>query len=693
MHCKVCDTGMGAVELVRQHFNLEDRGAAAKWLKDNKFIQDKSPAANWEHVDVTYDYVDEDGALLLQVGRWNQPKQFGQRIPNGNGGWLYTLKELKRRVPYMLPELLRAISRGETVYVVEGEKDANNLMSLGFVATTNPQGAKWKWPVEWSEFFAGAERVIVIADNDKPGREGAYQRAGVIARNAKEVYVVESLPGVGDKGDVSDWLQLPGNGYEELERIALTEGKRVEAYIPPYPVGAVEELVDDMSDTGNGVWFAACEGDNYRYILDYGKWVTYSGKVWEGPINEMKVTEHVANLMRQAGKDYAGGLKDEFDDWVDKSRSVPARKKMLESAQGRLGERSLKFDSHPTLFNCNNGTLDLVSADLLPHTREHLLTLLSPVDFDDKAECPNFKEWLLQACNDSEQLFEYMQQVMGSCLEGRSGTRRFYFIFGPKGTGKSTFIRTLEALLGPYQCATDFKALTESKFSDGNGPSPALARLKGRRMVTASESRDSDKLDVARVKQLIGGDSITARHLNQGMEEFRFEATLILSGNEMPRIVGDDSIWDKFKPVPFTHEIEGEDANFEKKYIHPELPGILRFALEGLIKLRANDYKLSDPPEVADARAAEMDTQDPFQEWFTEQMETSKQNSVACDIVFENYVAWCAKNKQYAFKRNKLTRWLREKQEIVVFASNGVKAYLGLRPKFRQAVESGEPGF
>ena len=98
-------------------------------------------------------------------------------------------------------------------------------------------------------------------------------------------------------------------------------------------------------------------------------------------------------------------------------------------------------------------------------------------------------------------------------------------------------------------------------------PSPALARLKGRRMVTAAEAKDTDRLDIGLIKSLIGGDSQTARNLNENLGEFKFEATLIMSGNEMPRILGDESIWEKFKPVPFAHEIESQDLNFEKKQL------------------------------------------------------------------------------------------------------------------------------
>src|SRR5712692_1861734 len=96
----------------------------------------------------SYDYHDEHGILLYQVLRYD-PKDFSQRRPDGNGGWLYNLNNV-RRVLYHLPEVIEA----KTVYVVEGEKDADRLRSLGLPATTNPQGAG-QWREEHSQALAG----------------------------------------------------------------------------------------------------------------------------------------------------------------------------------------------------------------------------------------------------------------------------------------------------------------------------------------------------------------------------------------------------------------------------------------------------------------------------------------------------------------------------------------------------------
>lgn len=690
-HCKVCDVGGSYIKLVQHALpELSAKGAAQRWLAANGFST--SVQQQWDKVDVTYDYVDEDGDLLLQVGRWNNPKAFGQRIPDGKGGWKYSLKDLKRRVPFALPALIRARDRGETIYVVEGEKDALNLQAAGAMATTNPQGAKWKWPIEWADFFAGASRVVVIADNDKAGREGAEQRAGIVARSVADVRFIAALPGVGEKGDVSDFIAAGGT-LEQLEALA-DEAPRFMPYIPAYPLEAVDALVDDLSDTGNGRWFAACLGNRFRYQRDTKAWLEYPGQCWTKHADTKGATEDAVNFMRQAQRDYAGQREDDFAQHAEHSRSMRARTSMLESAQSPLGALSAEFDANPYLLNVANGTLDLDTYTFREHDPKDLITMVSPVEYDAEATCPNWEAWMMTACNGSQPLFDYMQEVMGSCLVGTEQLRRFFFIFGPKGTGKSTFIRTIEALLGAYQCSTDFKVLSETKFSgDGNSASPALARLRGKRMVSAAEARDSYRLDAARIKQLIGGDSITARELNQGLEEFKFQATLIMTGNEVPTIVGDESIWEKFKPVPFQHQLDGEDPRYEEKFIKPELSGILNWANEGLKRLRANDYAQQDPQEVIDARVFEMDAQDPFAEWFAEKMEKAA-SKAACDAVYGDYTEWCARNKAYAFKRQKLSRWLREKHGVTVEQSHGAnKSYVGIRPKFKDGSASGEAAF
>lgn len=162
----------------------------------------------------TYDYRDEHGELLFQSVRY-VPKDFRQRRPDGGGGWIWKMDGV-RVIPYRLPEILEAIASGHPVFVVEGEKDADSLARLGIAATTNVSGAG-KWRTEHAAFLKGAD-VIIIPDNDEPGREHAEMVAKSLAGIATRTRLLR-LPNLPEKGDASDWLAAGGTA-DALWRLA-----------------------------------------------------------------------------------------------------------------------------------------------------------------------------------------------------------------------------------------------------------------------------------------------------------------------------------------------------------------------------------------------------------------------------------------------------------------------------------------
>lgn len=184
------------------------------------FLQDQAPAngRGKRHIAAVYDYTDELGQLLYQNVRYT-PKDFRLRRPNpaSKDGWTWKLNGT-RRVLYRLPEVLEAIALGKTIFLVEGEKDADRLWALGLAATTSG-GAK-SWKPEFVELLRSAD-LVIIPDRDRPGEDYARIAAQALQGIASSVQIlILPLPWAEKNGlDVSDFLRE----HSAQELLALLE--------------------------------------------------------------------------------------------------------------------------------------------------------------------------------------------------------------------------------------------------------------------------------------------------------------------------------------------------------------------------------------------------------------------------------------------------------------------------------------
>src|SRR5262245_19262802 len=194
--------GGGVFDLIRR----QGYDQPAAWLRSEGLLGSPQVASRTGPRFVkAYDYCDETGKLLYQVLRYD-PKSFSQRRPDGRVGWIPNLQNT-RRVLYRLPELVEAVAAGETIYIPEGEKDADNLRAIGFAATTNPGGAK-KWRDEYSQHLRSAD-VVVLPDNHAEGREHGEHVIASLKGVAKRIRVLDIGKHWADcpnKGDISNWL-------------------------------------------------------------------------------------------------------------------------------------------------------------------------------------------------------------------------------------------------------------------------------------------------------------------------------------------------------------------------------------------------------------------------------------------------------------------------------------------------------
>ncbi|MFA5036708.1 MAG: hypothetical protein WC479_05980 [Candidatus Izemoplasmatales bacterium] len=152
-------------------------------------------------ISTTYDYTNEDGKLIYQVVRY-MPKNFRQRRPDGNGGWIWDLKGVQP-ILYHLPEVLKAVNDGISIFCVEGEKDVETLRAQGIIATTISGGSSSQWLPQHVSYLYHA-RVAIIPDNDTPGKQYATRIANQLYGWCSSLKIL-ALP-VKVKGDVTDYL-------------------------------------------------------------------------------------------------------------------------------------------------------------------------------------------------------------------------------------------------------------------------------------------------------------------------------------------------------------------------------------------------------------------------------------------------------------------------------------------------------
>lgn len=580
-----------------------------------------------------YPYDDEKGHLLFQACR-KDPKGFVQRRPDGNGRWIYDLKGV-RRVLYRLPELIDS-SQDALAFIVEGEKDVETLRSLGLTATCNPGGVS-KWRESYNRFLKGRQ-VVVIPDNDEPGIKHAKHVANSIHDVAASVRVIE-LPGVGPKGDVSDWLN---EGHSKEELLALVD--RAEDWHPAIQTNPREVSGTHFhpTDAGNAKRLVALHGENLRYCHAWKTWFYWDGVRWcrdeSGEIMRL-AKETVRSIYLEASVAAEISERAEIANHARISESESRLRAMISLARSEpgLSVRPAEMDRNPWLLNVINGTIDLKTGKLKAHSREDLCTKLAPVSFDEFAACPLWQEFLDTIIRD-EAVVSFLQRAAGYSLTGETNERVLFFLHGAGANGKTTFLEAIRCMLGDYARNTPFESLLIGRSGSARND---LARLAGSRFVTAQEVSRGRKLDESLVKQLTGRDTIAVRFLYSEYFEFVPQFKIFLTANHKPIIEGiDNAIWSRIHLVPFdvTIPLAKQDKRLLSKLIE-ELPGILAWALKGCLEWQVKG--LDAPSRVTGATESYRNEMDIVGEFIAARCSLSESATTpSCDMLGE-YESWC----------------------------------------------------
>ncbi|EEM02023.1 hypothetical protein bmyco0002_56420 [Bacillus pseudomycoides] len=455
-----------------------------------------------------------------------------------------------------------------------------------------------------------------------------------------------------------------------IEDYEPPEEKKYEIYISDDSsvIEDTEEIIDEvpkfhLTELGNAERIAYYHGENIRYCNEL-EWLIWNGKHWHE--DSKRQIEAITAKTLRALYGEAKATEDKYQakllhDWAKKCERRSIRINSILDVRPMVSVKKKELDSHSFLFNCDNGVIDLKTGELLPHDRDLLLTKLSPIKYDKNAECPNWKAFLKSifktpAGEADHELIHYLQKAIGYSLTGVTKEQVMFFLFGNGRNGKSTFINIIQDLLGDYGRQTNSDTFLKKR--NDSGINNDVARLDGARFVSAVESEEGQQLSEALVKQITGGEKMSARFLRQEYFEFTPEFKVFFTTNHKPIVKGsDEGIWRRIMLIPFTVTIKKENIDYDlPDKLAKEMPGILRWAVEGCMKWQAEGLRAPEAVKAATAEYREdMDILAPF---IDENCTVNSSVRIEAKSLYENYTKWCYQNNELELKNRAFYRQL-----------------------------------
>jgi len=439
---------------------------------------------------------------------------------------------------------------------------------------------------------------------------------------------------------------------------------------PPVPAAP-------RSDAGNAERLVTAHGADLRFVPGLA-WLVWDGRRWRSD-EDGEVLRRVRDVARRMLQD-ALALEDseqrkaaaQFALRTEDGRRLRAAVE-LAAVDAAVIARVEQLDAHPFLLTACNGTVDLRTGRLAQARRGDLITKATPIRVDPKATCPRWERFLFEIFSGDLDLIEFVQRLAGYCLTGDTREHVLPVLHGAGCNGKSTFVAVLRQLLGEHSMTAPFDTFTRSRGD--RGPRDDLARLRGARLVVASEGGQGSRLDEAVVKEITGGDTIAARHLYGRYFEFRPTFKILLVTNHRPRVDGDDeAIWRRLRLVPFEECFQGREDRSLDARLADELPGILNWALDGCLAWQRDG--LGDAAAVARATGAYRAEEDHLGAFLAER--TRAGGEVVAAELRAAYESWCGEIGERPVAGSVLGRQLARRGITAVRRTGGRRAYIGL---------------
>jgi len=406
---------------------------------------------------------------------------------------------------------------------------------------------------------------------------------------------------------------------------------------------------------------------NVRYVHKWGAWFIWDGNRWVSD----ESLKHLSIIGRF--------LKNEADKLTN-SRVSDTEIKLLKSSPFRINiEAIIKsdqicsvsseiFDSDIYSIGMPQGTLLLKTGEVIEPDRKLHITKSTGVTLDKK-EPVLWLSFLDKVFGGDKALIQFMQRLCGYALTGLTTEERVFFFYGTGANGKSKCLETIYYILGDYAKRAPSSLFLESRTEQHP---TNMAGLHGARLVLGSELPAGKTWNEETLKDLTGGDTITARKMRQDFFEFKPQFTLLIAGNHQPRLKNvDESIVRRITLIPFsvTIPVEERDKSLGDK-LKAESGAILNWCAQGAVDYFNNG--LGIPKSILDASQTYIENEDITGEFLNLHLSKSPNSKVLFSDVYASYQAWMKEGGNRFVKRDSEFRKELADKGFVIYRSNSM---------------------
>lgn len=409
-------------------------------------------------------------------------------------------------------------------------------------------------------------------------------------------------------------------GFEEVVQTAATNG---------------EPFAPEFSEDRLAQRFVDRHGADMRYCAAWGHWMIWNGVRWQRD-DTMAAFDYARKITREAASQCD---KDAQATAIASAKTVAAVERLARSDR-RVAASAEQWDADAFSLNTPDGVVDLRTSRMEPSRRDLYQTKIT--NASPQGDCPVWLAHLARIFNGDAAMIGYAQRFCGYGLTGATKEHVFAYGHGVGANGKSRFIEAISWAMGDYATTSPMSVFTST--SSDSHPTE-IARLRGARLVTASETEQNRQWAESRIKQLTGGDKVAARFMRADFFEFTPTFKLMVIGNHKPHLRAvDEAIKRRLHLWPFLVTIppEERDPDLAEK-LKAEAGGILRWAIVGALAWQR--IGLDPPPAVIDATAAYFQAEDSFGAWLDECIERRGDRFTEPSTrVFRSWKNWAAAN-------------------------------------------------